>query len=301
MSSNLLQSLHPAERLILVLVMAWGSAGVAAIVLLSRQVNWPPFVIGTTAAILMVAVGSYARAAKGAQRFALSVNGLGLFLAFMPLSTVFIFSLFPLSNPTIDLKLITLDASLGYHWPTFVGALADYPDFAKSLGFVYQSFLPQAALTILLLGALGRATQLHRFMLVGILAMIAAVSIWWLWPSVGPSAFLSISPEVLAATDLVFSPEYGAYLRSLVEVGPPMVSPEYMTGVVAFPSYHMIMACMVVWYTRGTFGFWLAAPLNLLMIPATLSHGGHHLIDLLAGVVVFALCAWVAARVIRPV
>ena len=37
---------------------------------------------------------------------------------------------------------------------------------------------------------------------------------------------------------------------------------------------------------------------NLLMVPATLVHGGHHLVDLLGGVAVFAACLWLAHRAV---
>ena len=62
----------------------------------------------------------------------------------------------------------------------------------------------------------------------------------------------------------------------------------------------MIMALMVVWFTRGTLAFLPAALVNTAMIPATLSHGGHHLVDLFGGLAVFALGVWIANRLIRP-
>lgn len=292
--------LRPAEWMILWMIGVLTVAAIALTFGLNRLVNWPPFLVGMVATLLMVAIGAYARGARSAPRLALCAIGIGLFMGFTAFSTVFIFALFPLPNPLIDLQLIEVDAMLGYDWPAFVAALASFPTFAKALGTVYHSALPQIALTIILLGALGRETVLHRFLLVGILTMIAAVGTWWVWPSVGPSAFMAITPEVKEATGLVFNPEYGAYLRKLVEIGPPMISPEYMTGVVAFPSYHMVMACMVVWFTRGTFAFPIAAPVNLAMIPATLSHGGHHLIDLIAGVIVFFAAVWLASRLVTP-
>ena len=42
-----------------------------------------------------------------------------------------------------------------------------------------------------------------------------------------------------------------------------------------------------------------AALVNTAMVPATLSHGGHHLIDLLGGLAVFALGLWITQRLIR--
>jgi hypothetical protein len=146
---------------------------------------------------------------------------------------------------------------------------------------------------------LARDLVLHRLLMVGIVTLVVTVAIWWVWPSVGPSAFQTIPEPILAATGLYYDDTYGAYLKHLVEIGPSRISPEVITGVVAFPSYHMVMACMVVWFSRATALFLPAIAANLAMIPATLSHGGHHLIDLVAGVVVFAASLWLTHRLVR--
>ena len=288
---RLVHTLHPAERLILAMIAALGLATVALTIGLQRQVNWPPFLVGIIATLLMVAIGAYARSVSAAPRLAYCAIGVGLFMGFTAFSTVFIFALFPLPNPLIDSQLVKADALLGYSWAGYVDAMAHYPDTAKALRLVYNSALPQIVLTILLLGALGRETQLHRFLLVGIVAMIFTTAIWWVWPSVGPSVVSASLPQ---ATGRVYDASYGPYLRQLVAVGPPIISPEMMAGVVGFPSYHLIMACMVVWFTRGTFAAIPAVLINAAMIPATLLHGQHHLIDLFGGVAIFLLSARLA-------
>jgi hypothetical protein len=289
-----------AERQMLAVIALFGLATVALALVLQRSVNWPPFLAGYAATLGFAVIGGYVRHVKGTPRLALALVGTAIFTGFTAVSSVFIFSLFPLANPLIDPHLIQLDQVFGYHWPGFVAWLAQYPGLALVLGYIYHSSLPQILLTILLLAALSRDLVLHRFLLVGIVTLILAVAIWWVIPSVGPSAFQSIPEADRIATGLYYSPAYGEFLRSLVEVGPRQISPEVITGVVAFPSYHMIMALMVVWYTRGTWAFLPAALVNTAMIPATLSHGGHHLVDLLGGLAVFALGVWIANRLIRP-
>jgi len=283
----------------LVFVVGFGLGAVLLTQVLGRVVNWPPFLAGFGGTLGLMAIGAYVRGMKGTPRLALALIGVAIFMGFTAVSSVFIFALFPLPHPLIDPLLITLDAQLGYHWPSFVETLAAYPGFARGLGYLYFTSLPQMVLTICLLAVLGRTVTLHRFLAVGMLTLVAAVSIWWLWPSIGPSGFLTIPEDVRLATGLYFDSAYGAHLLKLVEVGPPRISPEAITGVVAFPSYHMIMACMVVWYSRGTVLFLPLLAANALMVPATLSHGGHHLVDLLAGAVVFGLCVWIAGRLIR--
>ena len=288
-----------AERAMLWFIGGIGLLAVLMALALQRNVNWPPFLVGYFATVGLAGIGAYVRQVKAAPRIALALVGASIFTGFTAVSSIFIFALFPMVNPLIDPTLIALDARLGYHWPDLIAWLAQYPALAQGLGYVYHSSLPQIFLTIILLAALSRELALHRFLLVGIVTLILAVAIWWAMPSVGPSAFQPIPEDHRIATGLYYSPAYGDFLRSLVEVGPPRITPEVITGVVAFPSYHMIMALMVVWFTRGTVAFLPAALVNTAMVPATLSHGGHHLIDLLGGLAVFALGLWITQRLIR--
>ena len=288
-----------AERLMLIFIAFVGLLAVALALTMQRQVNWPPFLGGYAATLALAMIGGYVRQMKSAPRVGLALVGAGIFTGFTAVSSIFIFALFPLANPLIDPWLLTIDAALGYHWPGLIAWLADHPALAQALGYVYHSSLAQILLTIILLAALSRTLDLHRFLLVGIVTLILAVAIWWTVPSIGPSAFQQIPEAHRLATGLYYSPAYGELLRSLVEVGPRQISPEVVTGVVAFPSYHMIMALMVVWFTRGTVAFLPAALVNTAMVPATLSHGGHHLIDLVGGLAVFALGLWITQRLIR--
>lgn len=294
-----LRLLRP-ERLMLTFIGLFGLLAAVLALVLQRNVNWPPFLAGYIGTLGFAAIGGYVRQMKATPRLALALVGTAIFAGFTAVSSVFIFTLFPLANQLIDPALIQIDQSLGYHWPGLVAWLAQHPGIAQGLGYVYHSSLPQILLTIVLLAALSREAALHRFLLVGIVTLIIAVAIWWMVPSVGPSAFQPIAEADRIATGLYYSPAYGQYLRSLVEVGPHQISPEVITGVVAFPSYHMIMALMVVWFTRGTSAFVPAALVNTAMIPATLSHGGHHLVDLIGGLAVFAIGVWIANRLIRP-
>lgn len=291
--------LLPAERLMLVFIAIVGLLAVTLALVMQRQVNWPPFLGGYLATVALAMIGGYVRQVKSAPRVGLALVGAGIFTGFTAVSSIFIFALFPLANPLIDPLLLKIDAALGYHWPGLIAWLADYPTLAQGLGYVYHSSLVQILLTIVLLSTLSHTLALHRFLLVGIVTLILAVAIWWTVPSIGPSAFQQIPEAHRLATGLYYSPAYGEFLRTLVEVGPRQISPEVITGVVAFPSYHMIMALMVVWFTRGTLAFLPAALVNTAMIPATLSHGGHHLVDLIAGLAVFALGVWIANRLIR--
>ena len=289
----------PVEPWLLAIIFSIGLAAVLVIVGMDRDIRPAPFLIGFLAALALVGVGGYLRARKDSPRLALGLIGFALYMGFTLVSGLFIFSLLPLPHPLHDERLIVIDAALGYQWSGFVTWLADFPMIAQALGYLYRSSLSQLLLVILVLAWSSRQIDLHRFLLTGMLSMIITVSIWWLWPTIGPAGFQELPDHGHKATNLFSRPGYGDHLKDLIEYGPAVITPEAIIGVVAFPSYHMIMACLVVWYSYRTILFFPATLAGAAMIPATLSHGGHHLVDLLAGVLVFLLVAWVSSRLIR--
>ena len=104
----------------------------------------------------------------------------------------------------------------------------------------------------------------------------------------------------MAENGFRFKVNYGELLTRLLQEGPGRITPAVITGVVGFPSYHTVMALMVTWYCRRTILFVPILLVNLAMIPATLLHGGHHLIDLVGGLVVFSIGVQIANRLIKP-
>lgn len=292
--------LLPAERLILVVVIASGVLAVLFALALQRSVNWPPFLVGYAASLGLMAVGAYIRGAKGAPRIALAVIGAAIFSGFTAASSVLIYSLLPLPNPMVDEQLSRLGHAVGYDWQKLVLTMTAYPTVTRALGLVYQSAIPQLLVAICVLASYGRAVALHRFLVVGMLTLAVCVAVWWAWPSVGYVGVLPLSDAEMKTAGLIYPQDYGDYLTRLLMQGPSRITPEVITGVVGFPSYHTVMACLVVFYLWRTVLFVPALLVNLAMLMATLVHGGHHLVDVIGGLVVFALGVWVSHRMIRP-
>ncbi len=292
--------LLPAERFILTIVLASGVLAVLFALALHRSVNWPPFIVGFAASLGLLAVGAYIRGAKAAPRIALAVIAVATFAGFTSGSSVLIYTLLPLPNPMVDDQLTRLGHAIGYDWQALVLAMSAWPSVTRALGIVYQSALPQLLLTICVLAAYGRAVALHRFLLVGMLTLVVCVAVWWAWPSVGYVGVLPLSDAEMKAAGLIYPQDYGGYLTRLLMQGPARITPEVITGVVGFPSYHTVMACLVVFYLWRTLLFIPALLFNMAMLVATLVHGGHHLIDVIGGLAVFALGVWLAHRLIRP-
>ena len=85
-------------------------------------------------------------------------------------------------------------------------------------------------------------------------------------------------------------------MLALAEQGAPLIHPGMIMGTIAFPSYHTVMMLVVLWYAWNTPAFWPAVLVNLGMVPAILGHVGHHLVDVLAAPLPFALAVLLANR-----
>lgn len=287
-----------AEWWLIGLVVAVLIAGLVSASLHDKTVDWPAFAPPIAASFAMILMGGYVRASKAMTRMALGSIGFGLFTCFSSSIAIFIYTLFPLAHPLVDLTLIRLDAAFGFVWLDFVEQVAGFPLFGVLLRYIYLSILPQVAIVIILLAYLNRPGDLHKFLAVGIVGMVVTVCFWWLLPSVGPSAFGMVSTDVQATIRLLANAAYGAEMQRLATQGIDVITPLQIKGVVAFPSFHMVMACMVVWFSRRTGLFLPAVCVNLLMLPATIVHGGHHLVDLVGGLTLFAGCLWLVGRVV---
>jgi PAP2 superfamily len=263
-----------------------------------QAVAWGAFAPAIAACLAMVGIGAYIRRVKHAPRLAVGVIGFGVFMAFTGAISIFAYTLFPFSNPRIDLALMAFDARFGFVWTDFVHWIATLPGVGRVLSWVYVSSLFQMVAVILLLAFLNRPAEVHRFLFMGILSMSVTIAIWRRWPSIGPPAYVSLPPEVEAKAALIADVHVGETLLRFATKGNAVITPEIITGIVSFPSFHLIMAFMVMWFTRQSLAFVPALIVNLAMIPAALLHGGHHLIDMPAGIATFALCLWVTYKII---
>ncbi|MCO5106597.1 MAG: phosphatase PAP2 family protein [Burkholderiaceae bacterium] len=89
-----------------------------------------------------------------------------------------------------------------------------------------------------------------------------------------------------------------ADLNTLRDQTAPVIDVGRQTGIVTFPSYHTAIALILVWVTRGIAPlFWPALILNLGVLVAIPTGGGHYLVDMLAGAAITAAaCLWLARR-----
>ncbi len=76
------------------------------------------------------------------------------------------------------------------------------------------------------------------------------------------------------------------------------VSLNDIKGIVTLPSYHTVLAILLTYVYRNQRRMLaVRLPINLLMLVAIPSEGGHYLADMLAGSAVAALSIWTVERI----
>lgn len=290
--------MHRAETLAAALTAIVFALALSLSAVRGFRIDFASFAMPFVVAAAMVLVAGYYRASGRSHNIALAMASCAVFILFTNSGAALNYALLPTTSPVIDDLLYRIDAAIGFDWASFSGWVANYPSASFFLRWVYQSSLPQLALVILLLSFTGRQVEVHRFMTVGILASCLSLLVWTLWPSFGPSTFVQLDPAIDARLGRVVNAEYGRRLLDLSRHGPAIISGEGMMGLIAFPSMHTVMAAMTVWFTRRTTAFWPCLALNSAMLPAIVVHGGHHLVDIIAGAMVFAAALWAAYRVV---
>jgi len=294
--------LFPAERLVALVIGAFLIADLTLVAGSAISVDGRGYGAVVSCGAVILAVGLAYRWSGRDQKIALAAIAAGLFILFTIVGAALNYLLIPVGAERIDPLLIRLDGLVGYSWPGLVGWASEHPALGTLLRWTYVSSLPQFVIVILTLGMTGRQAQLHAFLLTGVLAATLTMAFWLAFPSSGPSAYFAIPVETAERLGMVVGPDYGVELNRVMTQGAQRLSPQDALGLIAFPSFHTVMALMAVWFTRSIRGlFPVFVVINTLMLPAILIHGGHHLIDLFGGLAAFLISVWLARSVLARV
>lgn len=292
--------LRPGECLAAVAILATSALSAAMAVVHQAPVDLPSYGGKALPVVLFLTTGAIARRWRRDEFLASFTMAAGLLLAFSLVLSTYNYLLLPVAVPLIDPWLLSTNAALGYDWIAFVDWAASYPLLSSALGSVYRSTLLQILAVLLALAVTRRFAVADLMVATIVVSGLATVAFWGLFPSIGVAPFLPLPETAQRAAALVVDGREGAALLRLVTLGPEVISPETMTGLIGFPSFHTVLACICVrfaWPIR-----WLRWPLLLLnaaMLPAILLHGGHHLLDLAGGAAFFVASLWTATRLTR--
>jgi hypothetical protein len=223
-------------------------------------------------------------------RLATMLLGTAFLIAFTAGASILNYLLLPVAGPRMDFQLARIDRAMGFDWPTVMTALSHHRVIDTVLWAAYSITLPQIAVLLVALSLSGRCREAYRFLFAVAAGALIAIFVWALAPSAGAASVYSLAPDVSGRLLLVVTCDYGRALVDLLNNGPGLISPSEVRGLIGFPSYHAMLALILIWYARTIAWLrWPALIVNLLVVASAPVEGGHHLVDVIAAFPMTAL------------
>jgi hypothetical protein len=203
-----------------------------------------------------------------------------------------------MGGPLWDARFLAWDRALGLDWQACLAFVDARPGLSRAGSVAYGSLVPQMIVALVALCFGNRSTACRNLILAIILAALAAILLSGLMPAL--TVFMHLGLEQAAAAHVPFIDD--SHILALRDGSLRVVSLAKGQGIIAFPSFHAALGIILArafWHLRAL--RWPGLALNLAMIAATPTHGGHYFVDVLAGIAVglaAVLCASPAARVL---
>ena len=270
----------------LILVDVVGLFGLHLRLAVSAQSGWIGlFLFGSLA--LTEAGKRYAAEPRGWDRLALLLHFTLLLILFLNACSLFDYMMATFGRPVIDPLLQQADASLGFDWQQFSDWVASHAELQTGLTIAYRSVGWQALLLIILGVVLEREVLLFDLLFSSMVSAVAVCIVFAVWPAFGHPSL--VDPNIAANL-----------LRARASLAREIT---FASGddLIAFPSYHAVMAILLAYAASRYWLTFVLVPLNLLMLVSTMPIGGHYLTDVIAGTATALLSiagckAWTAVR-----
>jgi membrane-associated phospholipid phosphatase len=185
--------------------------------------------------------------------------------------------------PLRDHLLARLDARLGLQVPAVLGWFERNAAARHLLAASYDLLMPMMICAAVVTAFFGPIRAIKRYIVSVAVAICLAIPVSWACPAVGPWVTYGFHPNAGQAACAQF-------LGRLRQPGPFTIDMDYTAGLIAFPSFHAILAalaCIALWSVPK-----LRAPaaiLCALIVCSTVATGWHYVADALGGIVFAAL------------
>ncbi len=285
------------EKTILKIIAVMVACSLVLIAVKDMPIRMDPFIIHLVSAVIFIGVGQYYRVIRAEENLATMCTFTGLYVLFAPLCILYNTSLLPLAASPVDAAFVELDKVFGYSWPEWSSWLAQYPVLSAVLKLVYALAPMLSLLVILYLSFKADFRRVHTLALTSVIAAIITMTIWVFLPTAGPGGVFVLPAEVESALKLTATSEYGAKLSDMIVNGIGDRWDISITGLIGFPSFHITMGfapLLAIWHQKTL--RWIFLLLFLPLLPATLIHGAHHLMDVIGGIACTLVAWWLAAK-----
>lgn len=276
--------------------------------LLVIDLAWLPFStlrIGiSNLPVLIVIAGLYLFAAPMQRRYEFSEVtrnlAVEIYILFLFGGVGFVFSYLTIENGLAirDELFAAIDGSLGFDWRTYALFVlqSDFLRWASIVLYILTPVLVGFALFwFSLQGDFNRASELVAMVIVG---GVLCVVISGILPSAGGTGYFAADDDFYQGHYVVFDSSYKATLFQLRAGAGMDVFLIHPAGLIAFPSYHVCLALLVILLSwgMGTIA-WIILALNVGSMLSVPVQGGHHLSDVLGGLLVGGFAFWVVRKI----
>lgn len=195
--------------------------------------------------------------------------------------------------PPIDQQLVQIDVWLGFHQMTALHFANQYHWLNRILWVAYDSMLAQIIILPLILCWQQNRSRLYELLIIYLLTGLIGTLIYYYLPTLAPAS------QFHSGLFILQEHETGAKFYDIHHYIKPLLTDG---GLISFPSFHMIWACMYLWSLRDyRYLFYPLLIVEIILAIACVLLGWHYLIDIIAGFIIFALCAWLTNIYLRKV
>jgi len=229
---------------------------------------------------LLLLAGNFAlyRRSDAGDRSAALVSGYAMFFAIATGTALMSYLAATLGRPLADPWLARADAALGFHWLDWFHFVRSNNLLHRLLATAYATMIPQVLLCLFALPLSGMVARNHELLALFAVSMLPTLILFALFPAACPWVYFDAQPGFVAV--------HMIDLQALRSGAFPVLDLQRIHGLITFPSYHAVVAVLLVYTARSTRFLFLSAVVNALMLLSALSEGGHYLVDLLAGVAI---------------
>ena len=257
------------------------------------ELDFSSFLVPGVVTALLAAGGWFYRSVRHDPRLGAILSSTAHIVGFAavgaPLSYIAATAGFPLQDAALE----AIDRHIGVGWAQLMTFVSLHPGLQLVLSFAYSSFALQTLMTVLALGIAGQLTRLSSFIAAFVATTLVIIAMSAVCPAAGPWLFLDIQPASANGFLPASSTSWPAFL-ALRDGTLHTVYGIRSEGIITFPSLHAALGVLfplALWRVKGL--RWLALGLNILLVIATPAYGSHYVVDVIAGILIAAVC-WAA-------
>lgn len=183
--------------------------------------------------------------------------------------------------PTIDFSLVHLDQLLGFNQLAWLNWTHAHPFIARFVNQCYGLMSMQMAVVPFILALLLQKRALRVLFMSLILSFIVGTAIYYFMPTTAPASMFYDPNFALQQHDTFIK---------FYEIHHHLPVTTMAGGLIAFPSFHVVWACLLAYsFRHKKLWFYPMALFNVIIILSTLMLGWHYLTDVIGGVTLAGL------------